>query len=158
MRIMKNLRLVAFVVFGICAFCLPAQAQKQWSYKADNKKTSGRIGYGGEPDSNIHQSREMITITITQRPNGYEVSGYLQLGEYTCDIEGSYFTAGKRLRGKCLQSQDEDVEITGVKLSGSDAFQITVNGGHWGRNAVIVAYRNGIKPKTSETNVSETPF
>ena len=71
---MKHLRLVAFVVFAICAFCLPAQAQKKWTYKGDN-------GTDGE-------NRQAITIIITKRPNGYEVSGEFIGGDYqfTCNI------------------------------------------------------------------------
>ena len=130
---MKNLQLTAFLLFTACAFCLPAQAQKKWTYKADN-------GMTGNP----REVREEITIIITQGPNGYEVSGEYIRGDSSCKIRGSYLPAGQRLRarGKCPFTWGVDLEITGFKLSGKDAFQLRTNVG-----GELVAKRVGVKPK-----------
>ena len=80
---MKNFRLITFLVFAVCALCLPAEAQKKWTYKGDN----GASGY----------NREEVTVVITQGPNGYEVSGeYSLYGGRTCKLRGSYLPAGRQ--------------------------------------------------------------
>lgn len=106
---MKNLRVITFLVFAVCAFCLPAQAQKQWTYKADN---------GTENEWH----RQEITITITQGPNGYEVSGELKTPTFPCHFQGSYVPATEKFEAK---STDCPREIKGFKVKGKDALQIT---------------------------------
>jgi hypothetical protein len=124
---MKKMRLATLLVFAVCAFCLPAHAQKKWTYKADN-------GAKGFPQ------RSEVTIVITQRPNGYEVSGEWKYGEgQTCNIRGSYLPAGQRLRATC---GDYGGKIEGFKIPGKDALQITLP-------FYAVAKRVGVKPETT---------
>ena len=136
---MKNLRLVAFVVFAVCAFSLPAQAQNKWTYKADNGLN------------------EVVTIIITQRPNGYEVTGEIRGLAHLCDIRGQYFPASQRLRASCDDGYSTDVPIDGFKIQGRDALQITApfGGGGQFRPFVVVAERVGAKPDVkASTNSS----
>ena len=143
---MKNIRLAAFLVFTVCAFCLPVQAQTKWTYKGDNGAA--------------RPNREEITLVITQRPNGYEVNGEFTSYRFTsdrrhCTIRGSYFFVGRRLRGNCVFDDGSKLEVTGFKETGKDAkdaFQVAV-----GPSGELVAWRDGIKPKTngSSTESSE---
>src|SRR5207302_4436261 len=108
-------RLVTFLVFAVCAFCLPAQAQKKWTYKADN---------GANEDS---LDRREITITITQDRNGYDVSGEYKTVVGTCNIRGSYSPATEKLNAitDCPAASAVFREIKGFKIKGKDALQIT---------------------------------
>src|SRR5436190_20383042 len=133
MTIMKNLRLVAFVLFAVCAFCLPAQAQKKWTYKGDD-------GKGGE-----------ITIIITQRPTGYEVSGdYKPSPSRVCKLRGSYLPAGQRLKATCEYDNGEKEEVTGSKQEKEDVLPVEAGVGDRGGiyGGTIVAKRVGAKPAT----------
>jgi hypothetical protein len=143
---MKALRLVSFVIFATCAFCLTAEAQKKFTYKGDNGATGAR--------------REEFTIVITERPYGYEVSGHYAnegAGIY-CLLRGSYLPAGTRLRATCpSDTAYGTLEVTGFKPTGKDAFQVHVEtneGKLYPFGGEIVAWRNGVKPKTpsSEQN------
>ncbi|MEO6393578.1 MAG: hypothetical protein ABIP75_17135 [Pyrinomonadaceae bacterium] len=131
---MKILRLVTFVAFAVCALCLTAQAQKQWTYKADN----------GAP----RDRRKEIIITITQGPNGYEVSGKLKFPNASdCNIRGTYFPATERFSGRavCYHSGSTPIEydVKGFRIKGKDALQIT-------DPFAASAARDGVKPTTPE--------
>ncbi len=128
---MKSLRLVFFLVFILCAFCLPSSAQtgetgkpKQWTYE-------GRDSGGS------------FIINITKRPNGYEVSGEYfddRPGSEMCTISGSYYPAGQRIRAKCIRKgQEEGFSISGSKDTGKDELKLNIGGNE------VVATRVGAK-------------
>ena len=129
---MKHWRLIAFLVFAICAFCVTAQAQKKWTYEGED-------------------AASRITITITQQRNGYVVTGEAKpaFGS-SCSIRGSYFPAGQRLRATCRNLEGNDYQVTGFKLAGKDAFQISLN------FMEIVATRVGAKPTKPGASISST--
>ncbi len=146
---MKNLRLVTFLVFAVCAFCLPAVAQtsnsskpKQWTYKGDN----------GADELVYEKDKRYITIIITQRPNGYEVSGNFKSGSgWSCSISGSYYpkTLGLRAKANCPKVA---FNVTGSKIPGQDALEIAIG------SLEIVAKRVGSKstPPTGSNPTSVT--
>lgn len=134
---MKALRLVSFLIFAICAFCLSAEAQEKFTYKGDNGATNF--------------DREEVTIVITQRPNGYEVSGNYTRGRSSCKLRGSYLPAGRRLRATCISDDNSEVNVTGSKQAEKDAFQVSVGSG-----GEFVAWRNGVKPSGGTDSSSST--
>jgi hypothetical protein len=89
----------------------------------------------------------VLTIIITQRSNGYEVSGDFKTESSQCQLRGSYFPAGQRLRAKCVYSNGAAVEVTGSKQPKNDAFQLRM-----GVSGELVAKRVGVKPKDESTN------
>lgn len=132
---MKKLGLVAFGLFAVSIFCFTGFAQKRWTYEADNGKQ------GNE--------REEVTITITQKQNGYEVSGEYRAqdadileGRVACPIRGQYFATTSRLRaraicGKVAMKPDadafpEEMLIDGLRVS-ADQLQVTL--ANWTANA-----------------------
>ena len=140
---MKSFRLVAFLVFAVCAFCLPAVAQKFWTYK-------GEDGKGNE-----------VTITISQRAKGYEVNGEIRKSKTTpgvavepssdpCIISGSYLPAGQRVRATCENKDGVKKAVTGRKQVGKDALQITALGG------TFVLKRVVDEPPTTDSSTENT--
>lgn len=137
---MKNLQQVAVVGLVVCIFFLPTMAQtKKWTYNGDN----GAQG----------KDREEITITITQGPKGYEVSGELRRGDKRCPVRGSYSPANERLRARadCVFTTNVgvthvDVPVEGFKR-GKDALRMTEP---W----VSIARLEGTKPKPQSSSSS----
>jgi len=105
---MRNMQRVMFVVLAVCLFVLPTTAQTtKWTYHADN----GAEGL----------EREEVTIVITQRANGYEVSGeYIMrrsgADSRRCPIRGQYSPNTGRLsaRAEC-PFQSEQIAVSGFK-------------------------------------------
>ena len=143
---MKNLRLMAFLVFVVCTFSLLTMSQTikgskptQWVYKAKEEGTE-----------------KEITIIITRRPNGYEVTGeytqyYNGQGFKTCKFRGTYFPATGRLAARCSEKASEGDEavletISGSRRTADDAFQVEVRG------SKFLAKREGAKSKNTSTN------
>lgn len=114
---MKRMQRIASLIFVLCAFALPAMAQRdkgkqrQWTYTGSD--TEGRM-----------------TIIITERQIGealrYQVSGDYK-SAFPCTISGTYYPAGKRLKAECLGSGHRPLEITG-KLQAEDSFRVDIDG------------------------------
>jgi hypothetical protein len=136
---MKYLQRAAFLILTLCAFSLSLQAQKTFTYKAES---------GGKGNS-----IESITIVITQVKTGWEVSGVYS-GNTSCEIKGSYFPATGRLKARCIFKGTSrpvpDETVDGIKVTGKDALQISVGKSMY-FGGVVVAYRDGIKPKDDTT-------
>jgi hypothetical protein len=115
MTVMKQLRQVTFLVLAVCAFCLPAQAQK--TYKADKADSPY--------DKNSSYPIE-VTITITQGRNGYDlVSGEMKTEFGICNIQGAYYPSTEKLKARYTDCPLRDRPINGFKVKGEDALQIT---------------------------------
>ena len=107
----------AFVLGAIlCATAANAQSA-QWIYKGDNGTTG--------------PYRESITLIIMKRPSGYAVSGEYVFPPFmhdtwgpSCTISGTYFPAGRRLRGTCKSAKGREFDINGTRRTDRDQFQI----------------------------------
>lgn len=106
------------VVCIVCVVCLPALAQKTWTY----------LGEG--------QNFTAIRLIITQRGNGFEVSGTLVVHDaktqdaIACPVKGSYFPTTARIKAtaECRASAGSaEVNVDGVHEKGSDAFTIDIS-------------------------------
>lgn len=133
---MKHVQIASFLTLALCAAGQPAQAGRPLTYKAES-------GVQGE-------NLESITITITQVKSAYAVSGaFTNDSGRTCKIKGSFFRATQRVKATCVYpGNSEEVTVTGIKLTGKDAFQVSIG---TTRGSEMVAYRNGIKPKAATT-------
>ena len=141
----KNLRLVACSAVAIFAFSLSAQAQKAWTYEGTGEY-------------------QKVTITITQGPKGYEVTGeWNDKDTGVCSIKGTYFPATERLsaRLKCDYGEgpdDDELPLNGHRIKGRDALRIT------NPHSIVLARKGAKSPTTGETptvntstlNVSDT--
>ena len=109
--------LIAFALGSIVCSTAAIAQPAQWIYKGDNGATG--------------PFRETVTLVITKRPSGYAVSG-----EYVfpssmhstwgsnCMISGTYFPAGRRLRGTCKSDVGKEFDLNGTRRTDRDQFQI----------------------------------
>lgn len=133
---MKKLRFVASSLFTVCILSVPAIAQtKSWTYQANNGAERGDL-------------RQEITIIITQKRNGYEVTGEYKNGwNEVCPIRGQYFPNTKHFRGRAICGGDDVQQtIEGIRV---EADQLQINE-PWRANA----WRDGIERKKTESALS----
>ncbi len=135
---MKYAQIAAFCFLMVCVFAVSAQAQRTFTYMARS----------GDKE----ESRETVTIVIKEVKGGWAVSGQYSSGVVNCTISGSYYPSTGRLRAMCKGTLHE-MTVTGIKLSGKDALQLTV-GTETLAGGVLVAYRDGKKP-VNETGAAK---
>lgn len=132
---MKKLRFVAFSLFAVCFFALPAIAQRtQWTFQANNgAKGAARIE---------------MTIIITQKPLGYEVTGeYRNADGGACPIRGQYFPKTQHFKGRAIcEGGKWEFGIEGTRPEG-DRLQVTEP---WR----AIAWLDGIERKKQESAFS----
>ena len=145
---MRNLQVMAFLVFVAFVFCLPAIAQIDtpvFRYQGSNGLTGNRF--------------EEVFIYIQQKPEGYVLGGEYKLDVRKCYIQGTYNSKTGKVSGKlsgCTKGRGgnlDGLEVSGFRQERGDTFQISI-----GHIDEIILWRNGVKPQTSSsTNNSKTP-
>lgn len=119
MKVTAAIALVLGVV--LCAPSANAQAA-QWIYTGDNGATG--------------TNRETVRLVITKGPGGYAVGGEVIFPPYlhsaygaSCNISGTYFPAGRRVRATCKSLKGNEFDVNGTRRSDRDQFQVQLGVG-----------------------------
>lgn len=111
---MKNTWMGVLLVCMLCSIGMPAAAQtaKRWTYEG---RTDDRL-------------TRVVTIIITEKPNGYEVSGDIKLvgsglNDVLCQISGTYYPAKSLVKADCGRGAGY-ILVTASRLKDQDAFNV----------------------------------
>lgn len=111
---MKNTRMIALLVcmLGSFAMSTSAQAARKWTYE-------------GRSDDRLTR---VVTFIITEKPNGYEVSGDIKLvgsglDDVFCQIHGRYIREKGLVMADCGAGADYTL-VTASKMPNADSFTV----------------------------------